>query len=52
MAHKYDVKMLRIGTIISEPTIILEGLKENGLELDVNILKNLYNSSIETIMEK
>lgn len=52
IANKHDVKMVRIGTIISEPTIILEGLKENGLELDVNKLKNLYSSTIETIMEK
>ena len=51
LADKYGVFAQKIGVINKKPHIQINGLKVNAIDLDVNKLKTLYESTIPNLME-
>ncbi len=51
IAKKFNIKLKRIGTVLSEPHIIIKGLNEKNIILDVLKLKNLHGSTLKNLME-
>ncbi|TKJ24303.1 MAG: phosphoribosylformylglycinamidine synthase II [Promethearchaeota archaeon Loki_b32] len=51
LAKKYDVNVKKIGVLISNPEIIVKGLRNNDIKLDVQKLKENFDSTIPNLME-
>ncbi len=51
LAKKYDVYVKKIGVLISNPEIIVKGLRNNNIKLDVQKLKENFDSTIPNLME-
>ncbi|MHA1803377.1 MAG: phosphoribosylformylglycinamidine synthase subunit PurL [Promethearchaeota archaeon] len=52
MAQDHGVPIMRIGSIISEPRILIKGLKKRKeIELDVLKMKHLHESTLHEIMD-
>jgi len=51
IANKHDIRVKKIGDITNNAQIILNGLKGNSVKLNLNKLKNLYDSTIPNLME-
>jgi phosphoribosylformylglycinamidine synthase len=50
-ANKHNIRVTKIGDITNNTEIIVKGLKGNNVELNLNKLKNLYDSTIPNLME-
>ncbi|MBD3341545.1 MAG: phosphoribosylformylglycinamidine synthase subunit PurL [Candidatus Lokiarchaeota archaeon] len=51
LAQKHNVMAKKIGVLISEPEIIIDGLKNDKISLDVEKLKKRYDDTIPNLME-
>ena len=51
LAKKYDINVKKIGVLISNPEIIVKGLRNNDIKLDVQKLKENFDSTIPNLME-
>ncbi len=51
ISNKYGIKVRKIGVLISSPEININGLKFNKITLDINKLKEGFESTIPNLME-
>ena len=51
LANKYNVPVKKIGVLINKPEINIKGLKSSEVKLNLEILKEKYESTIPNLME-
>jgi phosphoribosylformylglycinamidine synthase len=51
LAKRFGVYVQKLGTITDIPEIHISGIQEKNLMLDLNKMKNLYNSTIPNMMD-
>ncbi|MFW9898281.1 MAG: phosphoribosylformylglycinamidine synthase subunit PurL [Candidatus Thorarchaeota archaeon] len=51
IAKNFNVKIKKVGLLISNPEINIKGLKGKKLKLDIKKMKELYESTIPSLME-
>ena len=51
ISKKHGVKAEKIGGLVNEPKIYIQGLRTQSFELDVIMLKNKYESTIPNLMD-
>ncbi len=51
IAKKFQVTVKNVGVLISNPEIIIKGLKPKTFKLDITKMKKLYDSTIPNLME-
>jgi phosphoribosylformylglycinamidine synthase len=51
LAKQFKVDIRKIGTIISTPKILITGIKSDDLNIDLNKMKMLYDSTIPDLMD-
>ncbi|TFG28798.1 MAG: phosphoribosylformylglycinamidine synthase subunit PurL [Promethearchaeota archaeon] len=51
ISKQFNVHIKKIGNIISEPEIIIKGFKNKDYKLDIDKMKQLFNSTIPNLME-
>ena len=51
LAAEFKVKITKIGVILNQPKITIEGLESQDVSVDINRLKDLYDSTIPNLME-
>jgi phosphoribosylformylglycinamidine synthase len=51
LSKKYNIKVKKIGKIISNGKITIKGLNDEPIELDLTEMKNLYDSMLPDLME-
>ncbi|MFX1427730.1 MAG: phosphoribosylformylglycinamidine synthase subunit PurL [Promethearchaeota archaeon] len=51
LANQFNIKIQKIGKIVSNPEITIQGIKSNQFKIDVSKLKTLYDSTIPNLMD-
>jgi phosphoribosylformylglycinamidine synthase len=51
LASEFKVKVTKLGVIINQPKILIKGLENQDISLDIVKLKDLYDSTIPNLME-
>jgi len=51
LAKKFNITAKKIGVLIPNPEIIINGLESETVKLDVVLMKKLYDSTIPNLME-
>ncbi|GAJ15415.1 unnamed protein product, partial [marine sediment metagenome] len=51
LAAEFKVKITKIGVILNQPKITIEGLESQDVSVDINKLKDLYDSTIPNLMD-
>jgi phosphoribosylformylglycinamidine synthase len=51
LASEFKVKVTKLGVIINQPKILIKGLENQDISLDIVKLKYLYDSTIPDLME-
>jgi phosphoribosylformylglycinamidine synthase len=50
LASEFKVSVTKLGVILNQPKILIKGLKNQEISLDINKLKDLYDSTIPNLM--
>jgi hypothetical protein len=51
LAEKFKVFVKKLGVLINKPEINVKGLKSQGIKLDIDKMKDLYDSTIPSLMD-
>ena len=51
LAQEFKVSIKKVGTIISKPEIVIQGIDTTDLKLDIVKMKSLYDSTIPNLMD-
>ena len=51
LASEFNVNATKLGVIINQPKILIKGLENQDISLDIVKLKDLYDSTIPNLME-
>ena len=51
LAEKFKVTVKKLGVLINKPEINIKGLKSQDIKLDINKMKDLYDSTIPNLMD-
>jgi len=51
LATEFKVDVSKLGVILNQPKIVIKGLENQDISLDINKLKDLYDSTIPNLME-
>ncbi|MBY9021479.1 MAG: phosphoribosylformylglycinamidine synthase II, partial [Candidatus Lokiarchaeota archaeon] len=51
LAIEFKVKITKLGVILDRPKIMIKGMKSQNISLDVDKLKDLYDSTIPNLMD-
>jgi len=51
LAEKYKVTVKKLGVLINKPEINVKGLKSQDIKLDIDKMKDLYDSTIPNMMD-
>jgi len=51
LAEKYNVTAKKLGVLIKKPEINIKGLKSQDIKLDIDKMKDLYDSTIPNLMD-
>ncbi|GAH27266.1 unnamed protein product [marine sediment metagenome] len=52
LANEFKVKVTKLGVILDQPKIKIKGLETQEILLDIDNLKDLYDSTIPNLMDK
>ena len=51
LATEFKVKVTKLGVILNQPKIMIKGLENQEISLDIDKLKELYDSTIPNLMD-
>ena len=51
LAEKYNITVKKLGVLIKKPEINIKGLKSQDIKLDIDKMKDLYDSTIPNLMD-